>query len=374
MSPDDDFRLMRFAIALGLRNNGRTWPNPSVGAVLVDPTSGRILGQGATAPGGRPHAERLAIAAVGEAARGATLYVSLEPCSHHGRTPPCVDAIVEAGLARVVSAIPDPNPLVGGEGHRGLKAAGIVVSVGIRSAEAAEAHSGYLTRIRLGRPEVELKLARTADGFAADRKGAARLIISGEGAQTRTHLARAHADAVLVGIGTVLTDDPHLDVRLPGMEARSPLPIILDSHLRMPLGSRLARRTSERPAWIVCTEIADARAEARLCDAGFDVLRVATAPGGRVDLSAALRILGERGLTRLFCEGGPSLGEGLAAAGLLDRIRLITSVRGLGHAGQAATGPHLAATLDADFDLTNSEQVTNDLIQLYERRPCSPAS
>lgn len=374
MSPDDDFRLMRLAIALGRRNNGRTWPNPSVGAVLVDPASGRIIGQGATAAGGRPHAERLALAAAGEAARGATLYVSLEPCSHHGRTPPCVDAIVEAGLARIVSAIPDPNPLVGGEGHRRLQATGIVVSVGVGSAEAASAHGGHLTRIRLGRPEVELKLARTADGFAADRDGAARLMISGEGAQSRTHLARAHTDAVLVGIGTVLADDPQLDVRLPGMEARSPLPIVLDSHLRTPLGSRLARRAAERPAWIVCTEAADVTAEARLLQAGFHVLRVAAAPEGRVDLSAALRMLGERGLTRLFCEGGPLLAEGLAAAGLLDRIRLITSVRRLGHAGRAAIGPHLAATLDSDFDLTNSEQVADDLIQLHERRPCSPAS
>ena len=224
-----DQRFMQLALALGRRGLGRTWPNPAVGAVVVK--DGVIVGRGWTQPGGRPHAEPEALRRAGEAARGATLYVTLEPCSHFGKSPPCVDAVIAAGIARVVSAIEDPNPEVAGQGHAKLRAAGITVDVGLGAAEAAHDHAGHFRRIRDKRPHVILKLAVSAD----DKIGAAGhkpVAITGEAAKTRVHLLRAQCDAILVGIGTVLADDPLLTCRLPGMEARSPVRVVLDRALR----------------------------------------------------------------------------------------------------------------------------------------------
>ena len=237
-----DQRFMQLALALGRRGQGRTWPNPAVGAVVVK--DGVIVGRGWTQPGGRPHAEPEALRRAGEAARGATLYVTLEPCSHFGKSPPCVDAVIAAGIARVVSAIEDPNPEVAGQGHARLRAAGITVDVGLGAAEAARDHAGHFRRIRDKRPHVILKLAVSADDKigAAGRKPVA---ITGEAARTRVHLLRAQCDAILVGIGTVLADDPLLTCRLPGMEARSPVRVVLDralAHSRhQPAGAFRAR-------------------------------------------------------------------------------------------------------------------------------------
>ena len=226
-----DQRFMQLALSLGRRGLGRTWPNPAVGAVVVK--DGVIVGRGWTQPGGRPHAEPEALRRAGEAARGATLYVTLEPCSHFGKSPPCVDAVIASGIARVVSAIEDPNPEVAGQGHAKLRAAGITVDVGLGAAEAARDHAGHFRRIRDKRPHVILKLAVSADDKigAAGRKPVA---ITGEAAKTRVHLLRAQCDAILVGIGTVLADDPVLTCRLPGMEARSPVRVVLDRALRLP--------------------------------------------------------------------------------------------------------------------------------------------
>ena len=365
---------MGLALALGRRQLGRTWPNPAVGAVVVETGTGRILGTGATAAGGRPHGETIAIAAAGEGARGATLYVSLEPCSHHGRTPPCADAIVRAGIARVVSALEDPDGRVAGRGHALIRAAGIAVEVGIGAAEAERAHRGHVTRVRHGRPAVTLKLARTPDGFAAAPPGEPRLLITGEEAGGAIHLMRAHADAILVGIGTVLADDPRLDVRLPGLAGRSPLPVVLDSHLRLPPGSRLAAAARERPLWVVCAEPADRAAELRLAGLGVDILRVASGPDGRIDLPTAMRELGRRGLTRIFCEGGPALADALAAAGHVDEVVLATGSRPLGRPGPAAVGPTLAASLARDFACTTTRRLGADRLDLFERKPCSQGS
>lgn len=257
-----DERLMRLAIALGERNLGLTWPNPSVGAVVVDDFGDHpvILAQGITQPGGRPHAERMALAAAGERARGATLYVSLEPCSHHGKTSPCADAVVEAGIRRVVSGIEDPDVRVTGQGHQRLRAAGTEVVAGCLAGAAYRAHRGHITRVTKGRPAVTVKLARTTEGFAGSRKGA-RLMITGEIANARVHLMRARADAIMVGVGTVLVDDPLLNVRLPGLEARSPIRVVVDSHLRTPPGARIIRTAREVPTWIVATTTAPAEAE-----------------------------------------------------------------------------------------------------------------
>src|SRR5437667_7337034 len=215
-----DLQAMRAALALARRGLGRVWPNPAVGCVIVK--NGRIVGRGWTQPGGRPHAETEALARAGAAARGATLYVTLEPCSHHGRTPPCVDAIIAAGIARVVSALVDPNPQVAGAGHWRLAEQGITVEIGTGADAARRAHAGHIRRVRDGRPHVTLKLAVSADGKAglSPRRPVA---ITGEAARERLHLVRAMNDAVLTGIGTVLSDDPQLTCRLPGMERRSPV-------------------------------------------------------------------------------------------------------------------------------------------------------
>src|SRR5262249_28151272 len=219
-SKDADRRFMQLALALGRRGQGHTWPNPAVGAVIVK--DGVIVGRGWTQVGGRPHAEPEALRRAGEAARGATLYVTLEPCSHFGKSPPCADAVIAAGIERVVSAIEDPNPQVAGQGHARLRAAGIAVDIGLCAAEAAYDHTGHFRRVRDQRPHVILKLAVSADDKIGG-PGGKSVAITGEAARNRVHLLRAQSDAILVGIGTVLADDPLLTCRLPGMGARSPV-------------------------------------------------------------------------------------------------------------------------------------------------------
>src|SRR6478735_7525404 len=235
-NPALDHRFMRLALALGRRGLGRTWPNPAVGAVIVK--DGVVVGRGWTQPGGRPHAETEALKRAGKAAQGATLYVTLEPCSHQGKTPPCVDAIIRAGITRVVSALEDPNPEVAGKGYAKLSERGVAVDTGLGAEEAAHHHAGHIRRMREGRPQVLLKLAASSDGKAGlpGRKPAG---ITGELARARVHQMRAEADAILVGIGTVLSDDPHLTCRLPGMLEWSPVRVILDARLRMPLATSL---------------------------------------------------------------------------------------------------------------------------------------
>lgn len=372
---------MSLAVSLGARHLGLTWPNPSVGAVLVDESvsAPRIISQGATQPGGRPHAEPVAIAKAGPAARGATLYVSLEPCSHQGKTPPCAEAIVAAGITRVVTAIEDPDPRVAGRGHALLRSAGLEVALGEGAAEAARAHCGHISRVVRGRPWTMLKLAQTADGYAG-RQGE-RLVITDERANARTHLMRAHADAILVGISTILADDPRLDVRLPGLEERSPIRVVIDTHLQMPSSSRVVAAARLRPIWIICSEGARAADEARLGAEGAEVIRVAADAMGRVDLAAALCALGARGITRLFCEGGPTLAEALATADLLDEVVLMTGPSRVLQGSEAPIGAHralrprLAAALRARFLPVDAEQVGPDHIETLERiSACSPAS
>ncbi|WP_244528510.1 bifunctional diaminohydroxyphosphoribosylaminopyrimidine deaminase/5-amino-6-(5-phosphoribosylamino)uracil reductase RibD [Methylobacterium gossipiicola] len=339
---DTDARFMRLALALGARNLGRTWPNPSVGAVVVK--DGCIVGQGVTAIGGRPHAEPQALAMAGEAARGATLYVTLEPCSHHGRTPPCSDAIVAAGIARVVTALEDPDPRVAGRGHARLREAGIAVETDVAREDAARDNLGHVTRVTRGRPSLHLKLARTPDGFAAGAPDQ-RLRITGPIADGAVHLWRAHADAILVGIGTARADDPSLTVRLPGLSARSPLRIVLDSNLRLQPSTHLVRGACDIPTLVITTRNAPAHPKRMLASFGVEVLSVAADSTGRIDLSAALAALGERGLTRICCEGGPRLADALAQADLVDLCTVITGPAPLGSSGLPAIGPYLDASL-----------------------------
>src|SRR3954465_4694354 len=264
-----DQRFMALALALGRRGQGRCWPNPAVGAVIVK--DGVIVGRGWTQAGGRPHAEVEAVRRAGDAARGATLYVTLEPCSHFGKSAPCADAVIAAGIVRVVSAIEDPNPEVAGQGHAGLRAAGIIVDMGLGAAEAAQDHAGHFRRIRDKRPHVILKLAVSADGKIA-AAGRRPVAITGEVARTRVHLLRAQCDAILVGIGTVRADDPQLNCRLPGMEARSPVRVVLDRALRISGTSKLVHSARKTPLWVMTSDFAAAPAAAKLGAAGAQVI------------------------------------------------------------------------------------------------------
>lgn len=367
-----DARYMRLALALGQRHLGRTWPNPSVGAVVVagPPGQERIVGQGVTAPGGRPHGEPLALAQAGTAARGATLYVTLEPCSHHGRTPPCTAAIVAAGISRVVSAIEDPDPRVAGRGHALLREAGIVVETGLLAAEARRDHIGHIRRIVSGRPAIHLKLAQTRDGFAA-ASGPERLRITGPIADGAVHLWRAHADAILVGIGTARADDPSLTVRLPGLTQRSPQRVVLDSRLVLQPSSVLVRTAHDVPTLVLTTRGAPAHAKRMLESMGLEVVRVPEDGHGRVDLAAALAALAERGLTRLCSEGGPRLADALAEADLIDLCTLMTGPAELGPArGLPAIGPHLRARLDGGGLVAIAARTFGpDRAVTYERMP-----
>src|SRR6478672_10351692 len=360
-------RFMQLALTLGRRGQGRTWPNPAVGAVVVK--DGAIVGRGWTQPGGRPHAEPEALSRAGEAARGATLYVTLEPCSHIGKSPPCVDAIIAAGIARVVSAIEDPNPEVAGQGHAKLRAAGISVDIGLGAAEAARDHAGHFRRVRDGRPHVILKLAVSSDDKigAAGRKPVA---ISGEAAKARVHLLRAQCDAVLVGISTVLSDDPLLTCRLPGMAARSPVRVVLDRNLRIPGSSRLVHSARETPLWVMTSNLAEAAAAMKLGAAGAQVIRVAAAatPPG-LDLPAVLRALSQKGITRLLVEGGARVASSFIVAGLVDEIWLLRGADPIGADGVAALDalPLTSVTQSPNFRVRASESLQQDTLTIYER-------
>jgi diaminohydroxyphosphoribosylaminopyrimidine deaminase/5-amino-6-(5-phosphoribosylamino)uracil reductase len=358
-----DARFMALALALGRRGLGRTWPNPAVGAVVAK--DGMIVGRGWTQPGGRPHAETEALRRAGAAARGATLYVTLEPCSHHGKTPPCADAIVAAGIARVVSALVDPNPQVAGAGHWRLAEAGVVVEVGIGAEEARRAHAGHIRRVQDGRPQVILKLAVSADGKAA-RSGRRPAAITGEAGRARAHLLRAQSDAVLTGIGTVVADDPLLTSRLPGV--RSPLRVVLDATLRLPLASKLVATARQVPLWVVTSEAAPRAREQALAAQGVDVARV---PGtdGKLDLAAVLKLLAQRGITRLMVESGPILAAAFLRADLVDEAALFRSPAIIGPDGiDALDGlPLSALTQSPRLNAIDRETVGADTVETFER-------
>jgi diaminohydroxyphosphoribosylaminopyrimidine deaminase/5-amino-6-(5-phosphoribosylamino)uracil reductase len=313
----DDAEHMRAALALARRGLGNCWPNPAVGCVVV--REGRVVGRAVTAPGGRPHAETLALAAAGEAARGATLYVTLEPCCHHGRTPPCTDALAASGLARVVVAMRDPDPRVNGEGIARLRAARIAVTEGVLEAEAEAINAGFISRLKRGRPLVTLKLASTLDGRIATGTGESRWI-TGPAARRVAHALRGRHDAILVGIGTVLADNPDLTCRLPGFRPNPLVRLIADSELRTPLTSRLVATAHEAPTWILARSGADPERGRALAAAGVQVIELESGEAGGVDLPWALAALAQRGLTRVLVEGGARLAAALLRADLVDRL------------------------------------------------------
>ncbi len=365
----DHARFMALAFALGRRGLGRTWPNPAVGAVIVrDEGAGPVIvARGWTQPGGRPHAEVEALRRAGEAARGATMYVTLEPCSHHGKSPPCADAVIAAGIARVVSAMADPNPEVAGAGHWRMAEAGITVEVGVGTEEARRAHAGHIRRVADGRPHVTLKLAVSADGKVglAGRRPAT---ITGERTRERVHLIRAMNDAVLTGIGSVLADDPLLTCRLPGMADRSPVRVVLDSALRLPLASKLAAGARQTPLWVVASEAAPREREQALTEKGAEVIRAPVADG-RLDLAAVLQLLARRGITRLMVETGPILAAAFVRADLVDEAVIFRSPSAVGADGlDALDGLPLSALIQSPrFKPVVRETIGADTVETFER-------
>ncbi len=302
---------MRAAIALAARGLGQTWPNPSVGCVITA-AEGRVIARARTAAGGRPHAETQALALAGQAARGATVHVTLEPCAHHGHTPPCAEALIAAGIARAVIASHDPDPRVNGQGIARLRAAGIEVTENILASAAAATLAGFFTRVRLGRPLVTLKLASTLDGRIATAQGESRWI-TGPAARREVHALRGRHDAVMTGIGTVLKDDPDLTCRLPAYTTRPTLRIVLDTASRISPAARLIREAKLAPTWVLHATGTPPEAP------GVTALSVPAGQGG-LDLAAALQVLGGRGLTSVLVEGGAALAAGLLRADLIDRI------------------------------------------------------
>jgi len=363
MTAMDDEQHMRAALALGRRGLGATWPNPAVGCVLV--RDGRVVGRGTTAPGGRPHAESVALAMAGDATRGATAYVTLEPCSHHGRTPPCADALIAAGVLRVIVAGGDPDPRVDGAGVARLRAAGLEVVTGLLAAEADEQQAGFLLRVRQGRPMVTLKLATTLDGRIATRTGESQWI-TGPDARRAGHALRGRHDAVLAGIGTVLADDPDLTCRIPGYRRTPPVRIVLDSTLRTPLTARLVTTAQDAPTWIIHGSGASTGRRAALEAAG---VRLFGTDSLRVDLLAGLRLLGDAGLTRIMAEGGAGIAASLLAAGLVDRVAWFHAPAIMGGDGVAAAQPFGVAGLDGmpRFTRMGSQAVGTDMLTEMQR-------
>jgi diaminohydroxyphosphoribosylaminopyrimidine deaminase / 5-amino-6-(5-phosphoribosylamino)uracil reductase len=340
--PSEDTRphdagLMRAALTLARRNLGITWPNPSVGCLIAQELSEgpRIIARGWTAAGGRPHAETEALAAAGGEARGATAYVSLEPCAHHGQTPPCAEALVASGVSRVVVATEDPDPRVQGKGIALLREAGIAVTTGIEQSLAREVNAGFFKRVRHGLPLVTLKLASTLDGRIATANHESRWI-TGERARREAHLLRAQYDAILVGSSTVIDDDPELTCRLPGLGDRSPVRIVADSRMRFPMTCKLAATARTTPTWLLMLPGQNAARRHALSDLGIDVIEVVAGAAGHIDLRLALELAAARGITRVLAEGGSELAASLLLADLVDQIVWFRSPNLIGATGLPA--------------------------------------
>jgi diaminohydroxyphosphoribosylaminopyrimidine deaminase/5-amino-6-(5-phosphoribosylamino)uracil reductase len=359
---------MAHALAIGARNLGATWPNPAVGCVIVK--SGRVIGRGWTARGGRPHAEPQALEIAGPAARGATAFVTLEPCGHQGQTPPCAEALVAAGVARVVAAIKDPHPLVDGGGLKFLKDNGISVETGLLEAAARQSHRGFLTRVRLGRPMVTLKLASSFDGRIATAAGESRWI-TGPGARRMVHALRLSHDAVLIGGGTARADDPDLTVRDIGAPWQ-PVRVVASRHLQLPATGRLAASVATAPLWLAHgdgTGDVEPTDRDRWNTAGATLLPVTVAGSGQLDPAALLAALGERGLTRVFCEGGGALAASLLQADLVDEVVGFTAGVVLGAEGQPSLGAMGIGALEEAprFTLIETRAVAGDVLHRWAR-------
>ncbi|PYE87180.1 bifunctional diaminohydroxyphosphoribosylaminopyrimidine deaminase/5-amino-6-(5-phosphoribosylamino)uracil reductase RibD [Phyllobacterium leguminum] len=363
-----DLRFMAAAIRYSRRHLGLTGTNPSVATLIVrdDGRGPVIVGRGVTAVGGRPHAETIALAEAGEKARGATAYVTLEPCAHHGRTPPCAEALVAAGVKRVVAGATDPDARVSGRGYAILREGGIEVIEGILAESAADLMAGYLMRSSAKRPEVTLKLALSADGMIG-RKGEGQLAITGPVSRAQTHLMRAQSDAILIGIGTALADDPTLTCRLPGLEQRSPVRIVLDSDLRLPLSSALVLSASAVPLWIACSADADPQKRQAMIDAGCRILATESIDG-RIALPELLEDLAALGIATVLVEGGADVAGQFLSEGLVDRIALFEGEVEIGRENGVAV-PGLQSHIADSFTPSREARFGADRFTEFTRKP-----
>lgn len=353
---------MAHALRLAARGMGNTWPNPAVGCVIV--RDGHVVGRGWTQPGGRPHAEVRALMQAGASAKGATAYVTLEPCAHHGHTPPCAEALIAAGIARVVTALTDPDPRVSGKGHANLRSAGLAVTEGVLTAEATRLNAGFLKRVTRGLPFVTLKLAATLDGRTATASGESRWI-TGPQARRKVHALRMSHDAVMVGAGTALADDPDLTVRDLGAQ-RQPVRIVLDRQLRHSPDSRLGRTARDVPVWLIHGPDAPDAARESWEAVGATLLEVAETKG-HLDLDQSLRTVAARGVTRILSEGGSTVAAALVRARLVDDLALFSGAALIGAEGHAALWSlGLSALADAPRPILRETQVLGeDLYSLW---------
>jgi len=359
-----DLDHMRAALALAEQGLGTTWPNPSVGCVIV--RDGRVVGQAHTAAGGRPHAEPLALAEAGDAARGATAYVTLEPCCHWGKSPPCTDALIAAGISRVVIGATDPDPRVDSRGIAQLRAAGVTVDTGVLEADAHHSLLGFILRVTQGRPMVTLKLATTLDGRIATASGESQWI-TGPEARHRAHELRGRHDAVMAGVGTVLADDPELTCRIPDFRPTPVVRVIADTNLRTPLTARLIKTAHQAPSWFLCRP--DAERIGSFEQSGAVPIPVPAGPDG-VDIEAAMRALGSAGLTRVLVEGGGHLAAALLRADLVDRIAWFHApaiIGGDGRPGVQALGIEKLAMMPR-FHRIRVTELGCDLLSEFIRR------
>lgn len=366
----DHIDHMRSALVLARRGLGEVWPNPAVGCVVVREDLGNVVvGRGWTRPGGRPHAETEALRRAGPKAAGATAYVTLEPCDHHGRTPPCSLALIEAGIARAVIATADPDPRVSGNGAARLEAAGIDVVHGVCEDEAKRLNAGYLLRVIEGRPMFTLKLATTLDGRIATGAGDSRWI-TGPEARRMAHRMRADHDGVMIGIGTALADDPRLTCRLAGLEARSPVRIVADSRMRLPVTGALVATARDTPTWLLTARGAGDGQRADYESRGVTVIEVEADAQGRPDIRRLAEELAARGLTRVLVEGGGRLAGGLLGAGLVDGLAWFRGPRLIGGDGIPAAAAFGIEALDQApaFTRTTVWKAGADILETYLRQ------
>ncbi len=357
-----DRHMMAIALSMARRGLGQTIPNPSVGAVIANETTGEVIARAVTAPGGRPHAETIAIAAAGDRAKKATLYVTLEPCSHHGHTAPCADAIIAAGIARVVVAIPDPDPRVAGRGLDRLRAAGIAVERGLFADEARWVTRGHIVRVTERRPFITLKMALNSSGHAARGSNSKPVWVTGEAARAHGHLLRARSDAILVGAATVRDDNPDLTCRLPGLAGRSPARVVLSRGLGIGLNCKLVATARDVPVWLVCGQGIDGARRSAFETAGAHVIPV-TEVAGNLWLHAVMEALIERGVTRLLVEGGPAMWRAFAHASLADEVALFMA----GHCTDTASVALTQHLSEAPFTLFDETRLGPDTLYAFRK-------